>query len=286
MPSVVKGGHTDGMDHPGGPVSEPAKVGAFAEERREQILSVLADRGRARNGELAELLGVAEPTVRRDVADLARQGRLTRTHGGAIARRPQLEPALPERMGRQGPAKSSIARACVAMIGEGDAVFIDGGSTNLRIAEALAETSVTAGGPTNVNVLTNAVPVAQSLATYAGIRHTLLGGTYRPAGECVVGPLTIQSIGQFTVNTCFVGVTGLSDVGFTVADLAEAQVKAAVIQIARRVVVPMDVSKVGASDFARVCDLDAVTTVVIDKPHQYLADLAADAGIELIVAAD
>ena len=262
------------------------RAGPFAEERHQRILALLADRGRVRNSDLAALLDVAEPTIRRDIADLTRQGKLTRTHGGAIAMRPQFEPDLPMRISRNAAGKSAIARACLGMISDGDAVFLDAGSTILRLAEYLAEDSPEVDRPRNVNVLTNAMPVAQTLAQRGDTRHTVIGGTFRPVGACFVGPLAIQSLASFTVNVAFIGVTGWTETGFSVSDLAEAQVKSTAIHIARRVVVPMDVSKVGASDFARVCGLEDVTTVVIDAPNQYLLDVAANAGVEVLVAGD
>jgi DeoR/GlpR family transcriptional regulator of sugar metabolism len=256
----------------------------FAEERQARILALLGERGRIRNSELAELLGVTEPTVRKDVADLAQQRRLQRTHGGVIALRPAFEPALPVRVGRNAEEKTRIARACLGLIGVGDAVYLDGGSTVLRIAELLADDTDAAQGTWNLNVLTNSVAVAQTLADRAGIRHTVLGGTFRPTGGCLVGPLTLSALEAFTVNIAFVGVTGLTEQGFTVADLSEAQVKAAVVDRARRVVVPMDHTKLGASDFAKVCDLDAVTTIVTNAAPAYLSDLCDANGIELIDA--
>ena len=257
---------------------------AFAEERQARILALLGERGRIRNTELAELLGVTEPTVRKDVADLARQRRLRRTHGGVIAVRPTFEPDLPARVGRNAEAKTRIARACLSLVSAGDAVYLDGGSTVLRIAELMADETDPLRATWNVNVLTNAVAVAQTLADRPGVRHTMLGGTYRPTGGCFVGPLTLADLETFTVNVAFLGVTGLTEQGFTVADLGEAQVKKAIVDRARRVVVAMDVTKLGTSDFAKVCDLDAVATVVTDGPPDYLVELCHAAGVELIDA--
>ncbi|MGK3945122.1 DeoR/GlpR family DNA-binding transcription regulator [Streptomyces sp. RP5T] len=276
MPSHRK--NADGQ-RVGTPESRPA---AFAEERHARILQLLGERGRIRNSELAELLGVTEPTVRKDVADLARQNLLHRTHGGVMAIRPAFEPDLPARVSRNTEAKTKIARVCLDLIGDGDAVFLDGGSTVLRIAELLAET--TTRTPRNVNVLTNALSVAQTLADRAGIRHTVLGGTYRPTGGCFVGPLTLSDLDNFTVNVAFIGVTGLSEQGFTVADLGEAQVKKAVVDRARRVIVVMDHTKLGAVDFAKVCDIEAVGAIVTDQPSDYLTELCKTAGIDLITA--
>jgi DeoR/GlpR family transcriptional regulator of sugar metabolism len=117
-----------------------------------------------------------------------------------------------------------------------------------------------------------------------GIRHSVLGGQYRLAGGCFVGPLTIEALQRFTLNIAFVGVTGLSPLGFTVADVNEAQVKTAAMERARRVIVPMDHTKVGVADFVKVCDPDRVETVVTDEPNADLARMCKDHGVRLVVA--
>ncbi len=257
---------------------------AFAQERHQRILQFLHERGRVRNAEMAELLKVTEATIRKDMTDLASQQLLQRTHGGAIALRSLLEPDLPARVSTNAEAKKLIAGACLDLIRPGDAIFLDSGSTVLCIAELLSERARQHNGVLNINVLTNALAVAQTLAEKPGIRHTVLGGVFRPTGGCFVGPLTVDDLDRFTVNTAFVGVTGLTEQGFTVADIGEAQVKRAAIERARRVVVPMDHSKLGAADFARVCDLDAVATVITDQANSYLKELCSSAGVEVIIA--
>ncbi len=267
---------------------------AFTEERRARILEVLDARGRIRVSELAALLGVAEPTVRKDVTDLDKQGLLRRTHGGVLALRPAYEPALATRARHNVEGKRAIARACLREIADGDAVFLDSGSTVLALAEELrlavagtgpgSSGTSTAGHPSGVNVLTNALGVAQVLADVATVRHTVVGGQYRTLGGCFVGPLALEAVAQFTVNTAFIGVTGLVASGFTVADVADAQLKSAVMARARRVVVTMDHTKVGAQDFRKVCDLDRVDMVVTDQGDAQLREWCAHAGVDLVVA--
>ena len=100
----------------------------------------------------------------------------------------------------------------------------------------------------------------------------------------MVGPLTVEALQRFTLNIAFIGVTGLSEMGFTVADVNEAQVKMAAMDRARRVIVPMDHSKVGAADFVKVCDPDRVETVVTDEPNEHLAQMCRDHGVRLVIA--
>jgi DeoR/GlpR family transcriptional regulator of sugar metabolism len=262
---------------------------AFTEERRARILDIVATRGRIRTAELAELLEVTEPTVRRDIADLDRQRLLRRTHGGALALRPAYEPELSMRAEFNVVAKQAIAEACVAQIADGDSIFLDSGTTIEAVADVLRRRMVAASPgsvshPAHVNVLTNALAVAAMLADVPTVRHTVLGGQYRTLGGCLVGPLAVEALQAFTVNTAFIGVTGLSDFGFTVSDLGDAQLKAAVMDRARRVIVAMDASKVGATDFRKVSDLDRVHAVVTDRDVPWLRSQCEQSGVELVIA--
>jgi DeoR/GlpR family transcriptional regulator of sugar metabolism len=290
LASMLKGTHMTGNDaEPPGELMTMAGRHAFTEERRARILDIVATRGRVRTAELAELLEVAEPTIRRDVADLDRQRLLRRTHGGALALRPAYEPAMATRAGVHARSKQAIAEACAELIADGDSVFFDSGTTVQAIADALRRRLVEAppgsvSRPAHVNVLTSALGVAALLADVPTVRHTVLGGQYRTRGGCFVGPLALETLQQFTVNTAFIGVTGLSEIGFTVSDLGDAQLKAAVMDRSRRVVVAMDSSKIGASDFRRVCDLDRVHVIVTDTQEPWLRSQCAAAGVELVIA--
>jgi DeoR/GlpR family transcriptional regulator of sugar metabolism len=264
---------------------------AFSEERRAKILELVASRGRIRTAELAEILGVTEPTVRRDVADLDRQRLVKRTHGGVLALRPAYEPELAARAEINVEGKRAIAQACLAMIDDRDSVFLDSGTTTEMVAAALRSALADAppgsvARPAHVNVLTNALGVAALLTDVPTVRHTVLGGQFRSLGGCLVGPLALENMQQFTVNTAFIGVTGLSNNGFTVSDLGDAQLKAAVMDRARQVVVPMDSSKIGADDFRKVCDLDRVHIVVTDKDDNWLRLQCKTNGVELVIATD
>lgn len=257
---------------------------AFAAERRERILRLLAEQNSVRTVDLAAALDVAEPTVRKDIIELASQGLLRRTYGGALAVTSTLvEPTIATRSTRNVDAKNQIAASALKMISSGESIYLDNGTTVLALVNALAEAPQTAR-PRNVNVLTNGIEVAQSLSEVPGVRHVLLGGTYRPAGNALTGPLTLDSLQQFSISTAFIGVSGLAEGAFSVADITEAQVKSAVISRSARVVVLMDSSKIGATDFARVCNLDAVQCLVTDRGGRDLTQQCVAAGVELVTA--
>ena len=55
----------------------------LAEERFALILNLLAEKRTATVQELCEALNASESTIRRDLTELDRQGRLNKVHGGA-----------------------------------------------------------------------------------------------------------------------------------------------------------------------------------------------------------
>ena len=252
----------------------------FADERQARIAEHVAVRGRARIGELAEIFGVTEPTIRKDLSALQEKGLLKRTHGGALAIHPNVDRELAGRQTANRKAKEAIARACLGLLQDGDSVFLDTGTTVEALARALAQD----GRGLRLSVLTSSLGVALLLADVRDIDCVLLGGQVRRLDGSLVGPLALENLQRFTFGAAFLGVSGFSELGVSVGSLAEAAVKEAVIERARRVVVPLDHTKVGATDFARVCELDDVDVVVMDETSPAVRELCAGYDIELITA--
>jgi DeoR/GlpR family transcriptional regulator of sugar metabolism len=257
--------------------TEPRHV--FGEERRREIQALVQAQGSVRVRDVALQLGVTEATVRKDISDLDRMHLLKRTHGGAIALRPLYEPAVSERGNVNTASKEIVVSSAMGLIADGDAIFLDSGTTNAALASALTDV----GSRVNVNVLTNSVDVAHRVASSGNLRHTVLGGQFRRAGGCFTGPLTVASLEQFTLNIAFIGVSGFADNGFTVSDIGEAEVKRAAMNQARRVVILMDHTKTGITDFVRFCELDRVDVIVTDEPNPILERACAENDVELVV---
>jgi DeoR/GlpR family transcriptional regulator of sugar metabolism len=166
----------------------------------------------------------------------------------------------------------------VGLLSSGEAVFFDSGTTVREIAHCLVGTGL------RLTVLTDSPAVAETLADLSGISHVLIGGHLRRISGCVAGPLATENLKLFTITTAFVGVSGVSDGGITVSDLSEAQLKAAVIARAQRVILPIDHSKVGISDFVHVCPLNDIDIVVTDRRNDHLEKLCRAADVRLVVA--
>ena len=116
------------------PGTSPTDDHVFAHERQARIAELVATRGRARIGELAQMFGVTEPTVRKDLRALQERGLVKRTYGGALALHPIVDREFAGREATNQAAKKAIARACLGLLQDGDSVFLDSGTTVDAIA--------------------------------------------------------------------------------------------------------------------------------------------------------
>lgn len=247
----------------------------FPAERQEKIAALIASRGSIHLEELASVFDVSQPTLRKDLTVLERQGLVKRTHGGALSIRAPGERDLMSRFALNVEAKRAIGRACCDLVEDGEAIFLDCGTTMHHFAQQLAKRGV------QLTVLTNSPIIAESLADVGGITHILLGGQLRRKTGGISGPLALEIVNHFSISTAFIGATGITDEAITVADFNEAQLKAAIIKRTQKVIVPIDQSKVGVVDFARVCELREIDIIVTDHANDELTRICREHAVNL-----
>lgn len=252
-------------------------------ERLAAILELLVGAGRVDVEEAAERFGVSTATIRRDLDHLADQQLLSRTHGGAVPNSTSYDlPMRYKTIGRH-PAKAQIAERAVAMLWPGCTVSLNGGTTTIEVARAIATCDALHSG---VTVVTNALNIATELTVRPFIKIVVCGGVARPQSYELVGNLAADTLGQLTTDICFLGAAGIDPVGgVTIGDEAEAPVNRVMVTQAKRAYVVADASKLGQVGFFRICRLVEVTGVITDAAAdpRLLASMR-DAGVEVIVA--
>ena len=254
----------------------------YAEERRQAMADLIAQRGRLSVNELADAYAVTTETVRRDLSTLERAGVIRRVHGGAVPAEALtlLEPAVGDRQLAQAEQKERIAQAAVALLpGDGGSVLLDAGTTTSRLATLLPVDR-------RLTTITNAVPIAARLAGLTSVDLHLLPGRVRRTTQAAVGEDTVAALSLLRVDVAFVGANGIDLAhGLTTPDHAEAAAKRAMVRAARRVVVLADSTKVGQEHTVRFADLADVDVLVTDDG---LDDLdrkgLEERGIEVVVA--
>lgn len=256
-----------------------AHAPAFAPTRRERLTEIVRTRRAVRVEELHAELGVSLATIRRDLDELETAGVLRRVHGGAVSvdQRP-VETRFDTKAAVHATEKARIAARALALIGRGETVYLDAGSTVLELAHLLR-------GRDDLTVVTNSLPAIVSLAG-RGPHLVILGGDLRPLSQAIVGPLSRLLLEQLYVDRAFMGTFGLSlDAGLTTSDPQEAYTKTLVLGRARQVVLLADTGKLGTRSFAHAGRLDQVDVLVTDAPLDPTAIAALDAaGVQVLVA--
>src|ERR1700756_5554903 len=118
---------------------EPIRENALPARRQIELDELIRSRGQMTVNEVATHFAVSGDTVRRDLDLLANQGLLKRTHGGAVAMDNLVhqDSTFAQRMSTRIPAKRRIARATSRLIGDGETLLINGGSTTKIFAAEL-----------------------------------------------------------------------------------------------------------------------------------------------------
>ena len=239
----------------------------LTEDRWNRIIEMVETEGTVTVSELAAKLRASESTIRRDLVQLDRQGRLRRVHGGAAlpdARFVMTDEAVSDRDSLLRPEKEAIAAHALPMIGPDDFVYIDAGSTTARLVDLIT--------PNGASFVTNSVEHAIRLLR-KGCPVILPGGELKYKTEALVGAQTVEHLRRFHFTIGFFGTNGVSEeTGFTTPEINEAIVKETALAHTAKPLVLCDHSKfqkVSPVSFARFEAAQIVTDRLIDERYRH-----------------
>jgi len=228
-------------------------------ERLQRIVELVNERKSIRVSELSELFDVTEETIRRDLDKLEAEGKLARTHGGAISlAESDTEVPYYEREVVRKEEKRRIAEEAVKLIRPKDRILLDASSTAWYMAKLIPDVPLT--------VLTNSIKVAIELAGKEKVEVISTGGIVSPGSLSYVGPLAERSLESYHVDRLFLSCKGARlDRGLSESNELQALVKRRMIEAADEVVLLADYSKFGVQAFTHVAGWERVARVVTDE---------------------
>lgn len=237
----------------------------LAKQRQEIILETVNKNRSATLDELCGLIGASESTVRRDLYELAAQGKINKVHGGATAINDSfafVEYDVTEKDKLFTEEKEAIARYAASLIEDDDFVFIDAGTTTGRMIPYIPEKKAV--------FVTNGFMHARKLAQ-RGFKVLVPGGEIKYSTEAIVGTECVISLGQYNFTKSFIGANGVSlQAGFTTPDLNEAKVKTEAVKNSREAYVLADSSKfdsIASVTFGRLNDASIITDKLNDNRY-------------------
>ena len=231
-----------------------------ASDRHAQLIGLLNKRGYCSVVEMSQLLNVSPMTIRRDLHMLHEKQIAEVTHGGArfIASK-RIEPDFDIRTHEHLAEKQAIGKLAVErFIEEGDVVGIDSGSTTLEIVRNLPNIPLT--------IVTHSLAAANVVAQNKRYSLIVLGGILQHEANCLCGPQAIAALQTLYINKLFLSTSGLVPPdGLSCNNLADAEVKQALISSSRQTILCMDSSKVGRAYLARFATLNDIDTLITDN---------------------
>jgi len=250
-----------------------------AQERAETIVAELQRAGFASITVLSQTLGVSDMTIRRDVRRLADAGELRMVHGGVSLPHGLLRTATyAGRAEDESDSKRAIAEAAAALLGAGDSVVIDSGTTCFAVSAVLPRSF-------RGTVITHSVPVLQQMLMNTAATVLCLGGELLAESQVLIGPRTTAAAKEIASDVLLLGANSVDTGGVYLMGDREHLVKRAFIEGAKKVVLLVDHSKLTRSAPVRLAGLEEIDLLVTTGPvPQDLSLACAERGVEVIEA--
>ncbi len=228
---------------------------------------------------LCRELDASESSIRRDLDILEAEKALRRVYGGAVS--VQQPPArtfdYATESVRLSDEKDRIARLAAGLIEDGQTVILDGGSTVAAVARELASKSL--------HIVTNSLPIAESLEAQRNIELTLTGGYLDPRHRVMLGPFCEQMLGAIRADAVIMGIGSITESGFSNNNTLVVGSEQKMIEVAGKVIIVADHTKFGRGGMIPVAPLSAANVVISNKElaPEYQELLSAN-GVDLILA--
>lgn len=229
-------------------------------ERHTQLIALLKAQGYCSVSEMSSMLNVTPMTIRRDLRILSEKHIIQVMHGGAcFCASKQDEPDFSVRTHEHLAEKQAIGkRVAELFIQEGDVVGIDSGSTMIEVARNLPDVPLT--------VVTASLPAANVVARNNRHQLVMLGGVLQHEASCFYSPQAVGALHTLHINKLFLATAGLLiPDGLSCSNLSDAEVKQALINSSRQVILCADSSKIGKAFLAHFASLDAIHALVTDS---------------------
>ena len=230
-------------------------------EREDKILQILSEKKTISNQELARLLFISLPTLRRDLEKLESKGLIVRNHGASSLNRQIADEKIPfyYREQRQSAQKHQIAKKAVRYIKDGDVIMLDGSTSAYKIVPLL-------GNFKDLIVITSGAKTSYTLGTMA-IKNISTGGRMITKSLSFVGADAVSTISRYNADVVFFSCQGIAEDGsVTDSSVEENEIRKAMLLHARKKILLCDSSKIGRSCFHTLCHVSELDEILCDDP--------------------
>lgn len=220
--------------------------------RARQIAAYVRQKESCSFGELMEHFGISSATVHRYADELARRDAFQRVRGGlvfnATGTAREESSAYLDRVVTNRAEKVAAARGALAVIDEGDIVFLDSSTTVNELALLLRRASIA-----HLTIVTNSVSIIQDFRKFPAHYVLIgLGGAYDAQLNATLGAATLEQLAKTNITKAFVSCFGIDHRNVTTNHERQAELLRHVLETADRRYLLADKSKFGRIGLYRI----------------------------------
>ncbi|UFU06761.1 DeoR/GlpR family DNA-binding transcription regulator [Ruania halotolerans] len=231
--------------------------------RQEEIASYVLTHGVATPNELTEVVGASLMTIHRDLDELARRGLIRKFHGGVSATPSSVfESSSAFRMKVQPEHKEALAVEAMQRIEPGMSLMLDTSTTNLFLARHIAR-----AGPMQLTVITNYVPILQTLRGCEDLDLIIIGGAYNANHESFFGMNAVEMAESLHVNLAILSTSSMTPRLTFHQDQDIVTMKRAMMDAADRRLLLMDPTKIKHTALHQLAPTSEFDELVITDPE-------------------
>lgn len=245
-------------------------------ERQAYILRQVNLHNKVLSSNLSTEINVSEDTIRRDLHELAEDGRIIKVHGGALSHSFH-DVSNPTGQVYLHDNKKIIAQKAAALIEDGMYVLTSGGTTILELARALPP-------DLKATFVSGSMPAIVEYLHHPNIEVIALGDKISKQSRITVGGEAIARIRHIRADLCFLGVDAIHiQHGITDSDWDVVQLKKAMIESSQKVVCLSISEKTNSVKPVHVCDVSRINTLITElPPDSAVLSPYVHAGIEVL----
>jgi DeoR/GlpR family transcriptional regulator of sugar metabolism len=245
-------------------------------ERQAFILHQVNLHNKVLSSTLCHEINVSEDTIRRDLQELAEEGKIIKVHGGALSHSFN-QVYYPSHNVYSQSQKKVIAQKAASLVDNGMFIITSGGTTILEMARSLPP-------QLKATFISGSIPAVLEYMNHPNIDVVLIGDKVSKSAKITTGADAIAKIQQIRADLCFLGINSIDiENGITDNDWDVVQIKKAMIESSRKVVCLTIAEKINTVQPIHVCNIKKIDTLITElSPTDPLLKPYVDAGIEVL----
>jgi DeoR/GlpR family transcriptional regulator of sugar metabolism len=245
-------------------------------ERQAYILHQVNLHNKVLSSSLSVEINVSEDTIRRDLLELAEEGKVIKVHGGALSHSFN-HVHFPVNGVYSQNQKKVIAQKAINLIHNGMFILTSGGTTIIEMARSLPP-------QLKATFISGSIPAVLEYMHHPNVEVILIGDKISKNSKITVGSEAIAKIKSLKADLCFLGTNAIDiQHGITDSDWEVVQLKKAMIESCKKVVCLSIAEKVNTVQPIQVCGLGEIDTLITElEPGNPVLQPYVDAGIEVL----